>query len=48
MDQQTKQEIIAAVKFRHKDGGIGGTNWTNQHGLDRCDCDDLIEFLEGL
>ena len=48
MDQKTKQEIIAAIKFRHDDAGINGKNWSNHHGLLRCDCDELIEFLEGL
>lgn len=48
MDQKTKQTIIEAIKFRHNDGGIGGKNWTNHHGLLRCDCDELVEFLEDL
>jgi len=48
MDQKTKNEILAALKFRHNDASIGGNNWSNQHGLDRCDCDELFEFIEGL
>lgn len=42
------KDLISLVKARHADGGIGGNNWTNHHGLERCDCDDLIEWLNEL
>jgi hypothetical protein len=46
--KKERQNIIQMIKQRHDNGSIGGTEWTNHHGLDRCDCDELIEWLEGI
>ena len=41
-----KNELIEALQFRHNDAISGGSNWSNHHGLYRCDCDELIEFVK--
>jgi hypothetical protein len=44
-----EREIIAlAVQKRHDDGSDFNKEWSNHHGLDRCDCDELVEFIRGL
>ena len=41
-----KSNIIQAVLKRHEDGSNFDKEWSNHHGLMRCDCDELIEFLK--
>ena len=45
-DKELRDQIADEVWQRHLDGGIGGKQWTNQHGLLRCDCDELVYFIK--
>lgn len=45
---QERERIALAVQQRHDDGSDFAKQWTNHHGLDRCDCDELVEFIRGL
>lgn len=43
------KDLIVMVKNRHELGqGHNGGEWTNHHGLERCDCDELVEWLNKL
>ena len=42
------QIIADAVWQRHLDGSGDGKVWSNHHGLMRCDCEELVEFIRGL
>jgi hypothetical protein len=44
--KKVRESMINAVWQRHLDGSIGGTEWTNHHGLDRCDCEELVEWMK--
>ena len=46
--KKERHNIIEMIKQRHANGSSGGIEWTNHHGLERCDCDELIEWLEKL
>lgn len=39
------QEVADAIKKRHDDGSSFEKEWTNHHGLLRCDCDELYQFI---
>jgi hypothetical protein len=41
-------EIAQKVQQRHNDGSSFEKEWTNHHGLDRCDCDELVQFIKDL
>jgi hypothetical protein len=41
----TKDNIIQAIWQRHLNGSDFNVNWSNHHGLLRCDCDELVEWL---
>jgi len=41
-------EIAQKVQQRHDDGSSFEKEWTNHHGLDRCDCDELVQFIKDL
>lgn len=41
----TREKIAQEVQERHNDGADFDKNWTNHHGLFRCDCDELIKFI---
>jgi hypothetical protein len=41
-------EIAQKVQQRHDDGSSFDKEWTNHHGLDRCDCDELVQFIKDL
>ncbi len=45
---EERERIALAVQQRHDDGSSFGRQWTNHHGLMRCDCDELVEFIRGL
>ena len=45
---EERERIALAVQKRHDDGSDFNKQWTNHHGLDRCDCDELVEFIRGL
>ena len=43
------KDLIAMIKNRHdKQASFETGEWTNHHGLDRCDCEDLVEWVESL
>jgi hypothetical protein len=44
--QAVRKRLVEAVWQRHLDGSAGGTEWTNHHGLDRCDCAELVEWMK--
>jgi hypothetical protein len=46
-DKDLREQIAQEVQQRHDDGSDFDKNWTNHHGLDRCDCDDLVAFIRG-
>ncbi len=41
------EKVALAIQQRHDDGSSFEREWTNHHGLMRCDCDELIEFIRG-
>ena len=41
-------EIAQKVQQRHDDGSSFDKEWTNHHGLYRCDCDELVQFIKDL
>ena len=41
-------EIAQKVQNRHDDGSSFEKEWTNHHGLYRCDCDELVQFIKDL
>jgi hypothetical protein len=44
-----KKRLIEMIKDRHTNQSSFDTGeWTNHHGLDRCDCEDLVEWVESL
>jgi len=44
-----KKGLIKMIKDRHTNQSSFDTGeWTNHHGLDRCDCEDLVEWVESL
>ena len=45
---QERERIALAVQQRHDDGSDFAKQWINHHGLNRCDCDELVEFIRGL
>lgn len=41
-----RSNMIEAIWQKHLDSGIGGIGqWTNQCGLLRCHCEELVEWL---
>jgi len=42
---EERERIALAVQKRHDDGSDFNKEWSNHHGLDRCDCDELVEFI---
>ena len=46
-DIKTVEKVALAIQQRHDDGSSFEREWTNHHGLMRCDCDELIEFIRG-
>ena len=42
-----RSNMIQAIWQRHLDGSDFKVQWTNHHGLDRCDCEELVEWLKG-
>jgi len=47
-DAKAIERVVLAIQQRHDDGSDFAKQWINHHGLDRCDCDELIEFVRGL
>ena len=45
---EERERIALAIQKRHDDGSDFAKQWINHHGLDRCDCDELVEFIRGL
>lgn len=43
--KKVREKIADELWQRHLDGGIGGTEWTNHHGLERCDCEDMVKWV---
>lgn len=41
------KKVALAIQQRHDDGSSFEREWTNHHGLMRCDCSELIEFIRG-
>jgi len=42
-----KKVIIEKVRDRHiKASSFGNGQWENFHGLERCDCEQLLKWLE--
>jgi hypothetical protein len=39
------EKVALAIQQRHDDGSSFEKEWTNHHGLMRCDCAELIEFI---
>ena len=39
------EKVALAIQQRHDDGSSFEKGWTNHHGLMRCDCAELIEFI---
>ena len=46
-DIETVEKVALAIQQRHDDGSSFEREWANHHGLMRCDCDELIEFIRG-
>ena len=44
-DKDLREQIALEVQQRHDDGSNFDKEWTNHHGLNRCDCDDLVAFI---
>jgi len=43
------KDLITMIKDRHDRGSsFDNGQWTNHHGLDRCDCEDLVQWIEDL
>ena len=43
------KDLIFLIKERHsRQSSFETGEWTNQHGLDRCDCEELIEWVDAL
>lgn len=42
-----KQEFADMIKDRHTRLS-SSEEWTNHHGLYRCDCEELVEWVESL
>ena len=47
-DIEAIEKVALAIQQRHDDGSYFGREWTNHHGLMRCDCAELVEFIRGL
>jgi len=47
-DIETVEKVALAIQRRHDDGSSFDKQWTNHHGLMRCDCDELIQFVRDL
>ena len=45
---ETIEKVALAIQQRHDDGSSFDKQWSNHHGLDRCDCDELVDFIRGL
>lgn len=45
---EERERIALAVQQRHNDGSDFAKQWSNHHGLNRCDCDELVEFIRDL
>ena len=45
---ETIERVALAIQQRHDDGSDFAKQWSNHHGLDRCDCDELVDFIRGL
>ena len=45
---ETIERVAQLIQQRHDYGSIGGKEWTNHHGLMRCDCDELVQFIRGI
>lgn len=47
-DIETIEKVALAIQQRHDEGSSFEREWTNHHGLMRCDCDELVQFIRGL
>ena len=45
---EERERIALAIQKRHDDASDFAKQWINHHGLNRCDCDELVEFIRGL
>ena len=45
---EERERIALAVQKRHDDASDFAKQWINHHGLDRCDCDELVQFIRGI
>jgi hypothetical protein len=45
---EERERIALAIQQRHDDGSDFAKQWINHHGLDRCDCDELVQFIRGI
>ena len=44
--KEAQSSIAKAVEKRHSDGSNFKIEWSNHHGLMRCDCDELVQFIK--
>jgi len=44
-DKDLREQIALEVQQRHDDNSSFDKKWTNHHGLDRCDCEELVAFI---
>jgi len=43
------KDLVKMIKERHDMGSSFDKGlWTNHHGLERCDCEALVEWVESL
>jgi hypothetical protein len=46
MHKECRKELANEIWQRHLDGSDFKVQWTNHHGLERCDCEELVEWLK--
>ena len=44
--KEAQSSIAQAIEKRHSDGSSFAKEWSNHHGLMRCDCDELVQFIK--
>ena len=47
-EQRAIEKVALAIQERHDNGSSFAKAWSNHHGLLRCDCDELVEFVRSL
>lgn len=47
-DIETIEKVVLAIEQRHENGSSFDKQWSNHHGLMRCDCAELVRFIRGI